>query len=235
MKQKKINLNMIISLVLALLAVVSLLGYTSSYFTASAKREGTLGFATMKVRFAYYYNDGEGTAYYPQDNQGKQIKDKISLYPANTAAIQRGVAFGVSPDPVGSAVQDLTIHNMNGSCSAYVRFWINAYVIQGDKQLETNYGQYFTLNSSSSDVVTTDEGKAKTETVYCLKKALAASTHISIGSTITMSTSAPDSLMGETLRIDICMDAIQSANVVKSVYDDDPKGYYSGWDFITEN
>lgn len=221
MKQKKINLNMIISLVLAMLALVSLVGYTHSYFTASAKREGTMGFATMSVRFAYYYNG----SYYPQYNE----KNQISLYPAGTSAIQRGVAFGLSPDPAGSPIDGLAIHNMQNSCSAFVRFWVNAYVIKDGELEETNYGQYFTLNITG-DVTFTDAGTKRTESVYCLKTALDATKYRYIGATVTMSTSAPDDLMGETLRIDICMDSVQSANKAHlSVFKEDAKGFYSGW------
>ena len=225
MKQKKINLNLIISLVLAMLAVVSLVGYTHSYFTASAKREGTMEFATMCVRFAYYHNDD----YFPVDEDEYDVKAKISLYPAGIAAIQRGVPFGVSPTSAGSPVENLAIHNMKDSCSAYVRFWINAYVIKDGEQEETNYGQYFTLNTTD-DVALTNAGAKRTQAVYCLKEALGENKYKYIGATLTMSTSAPDSLMGETLRIDICMDSVQSANGAHlSVYKDDTKGYYSGW------
>ena len=227
MKQKKINLNMIVSLVLAILAVVSLVGYTHSYFTASAKREGTMGFATMSVRFAYYYVDEDNNgSYYPLYEE----KNQISLYPAGTSAIQRGVPFGLSPNPAGSPITNLAIHNMKNSCSAFVRFWINAYVIKNGEQEETNYGQYFTLNIVEADVATTDAGTNKTESVYCLKTALDATIYRYIGATVTMSTSAPDELMGETLRIDICMDSVQSANKAHlAVFKEDAKGYYSGW------
>lgn len=225
MKQKKITLNMIISLVLAMLAIVSFIGYTNSYFTASAKREGKMEFAIMSVRFAYYY----GSGYLPKDDEGDNVKEQISLYPANTAAIQRGVAFGVSPDPQGTAVQNLAIHNMAGSCNAYVRFWINAYIIKDNQQDSTNYGQYFTLNKTS-DVDFTNAGTGRKQSVYCLKRALREDEYVYIGATLTMSTTAPDSLMGETLRIDICMDSIQADNGAHLIeYKNDAKGYYSGW------
>ena len=230
MKQLKINLNMIISLVLAILAVVSVIGYTNSYFTASAQRDGTLNFATMNVRFAYYYKDGDTTKYYPQNQQEKPAKTQINLFPAGKAAIQRGVAFNVSPTKEGKAVENLAIHNMDTSCNAFVRFWIDAYVIKDGEQLDRNYGEFFTLNTTS-DVKLTDSGSARTQSVYCLKEALTVGEYRYIGATLTMSTSAPDNLMGETLRIDICMDSVQADNdVYVSVYNNDDKGYYSGWE-----
>ena len=227
MKQRKINLNTIISLVLAVLAVVSFLGFTNSYFTASASRNGKMNFGTLNVRFVYYGNigDGEGDAYHPLD----EGKSTIQLFPATVVAIQRNVPFNFSVIKEGSPIDLLAINNMSGSCDAYVRFWIDAYV-DGD---QTNYGEYFTLNYESDAVVKTNAGTKQLRSVYCIKEAISSTenSYVSIGSQMTLSADAPDTLMGETIKIYISLDAVQVANGAfssDSGFNDD-KGYYSGW------
>ncbi len=231
MKQRKISLNTLISLALVVLAVVSFLGFTSSYFTASATRKGNMAFANMNLRFACYYNDGGGDAYHPLENGKGQIK----LFPAETSAIQRGVEFKLSSKSGGEAIKYLSIHNMDGSCAAYVRFWIDAYV--ENDETKTNYGKYFTLNHRE-DVTTTNAGAGRddSKTVYCFKEALEKTGgpgYYRIGETITMSTSKEvDHLMGESITIYIRMEAVQAnKEACLSVFGkaDDTKGYYSGW------
>ena len=233
------NAKVLISLVLLVLAFCCSFNITNSYFTASSNRSGTLQFSDLNVKFLAMDDDFN-------------IVDEsstITLYPMASAII-RGQAFSLSLT-AGSdqdAIGRIAIRNTTNSISAYVRFWIDAYIMTdsatGAVDTTTNYGEYFLLNPGNTNSVRGGSANANaTEGDWCyyVKNVMnpfvvgggAQNTTVYLGNTLELSSSASDevfdALVGNQIKISINLEAVQSANSAYSSAFNDEKGYYSTW------
>ncbi len=229
--------KILLTVTLIVLAFCCSFGVTNSYFTASSSRSGNLTFHNLEVKFKAV------------DSQGATLSEAspIILYPM-TAAIIRGEAFNLSlTENNQTAIGNLAVANTEESIEAYVRFWIDAYIVDSTKpegvDTKTNYGEYFLLNYNADSV---SKGEAKNPTVatesswcYYVKGILVPKgsedgySSINIGNTLTLSETVTDEifseLVGHQLRISITLQAVQSANgAVRSEFND-VKGYYTRW------
>ena len=230
MKTKTINLKTIVSLVLLMIAVFGAVNISYSYFTSKASKSGEVNMGSLSVSFCY--------------NLSNTIYDSISLV-ADTASIDRGEAFGLKTlnEATGNyiTINNLQIINGSNSCDAYVRFWIDAYIIndEGEKISDDNYGKYFALTRPNL-MPSENNFTRDTKDPYCyfVEKGLKAGIGINLGKELTLkdiseTDTVPIIMLGKKLLIKISFDAVQKANKafesVFAVTEEDPKGYYSGW------
>lgn len=236
MKTKKSKI--LITLVLLVLAVVCAVNVTYSYFTSTAIADGDIVFGDLNVRFAYRAGDN----ILPTD------KTTISLYPVS-GTIEREVPFQLSLTEGGSAMENLIIQKYANTCACYVRFWVDAYVMDevknGDETTyvvnkTVNYGRYFFLTANES-YYTKSGGSVSDSWCYFIVPKFPdnSSVSISLGNTLVLKDvstleedKVPVTLLGEKLKITLTLEAVQSANkAYKSVFGDsgDIYGYYSSW------
>ena len=240
MKQQKKYINLIVSLAMVLLAVVSVMSVTSAYFTASANRSGELNFATLDVGFAYYTKVKNGDIVEASDSAtstggGTNV---LNLYVFNGAIVQRGIPFEISlARDATEAIHSLAIENFTNSCSAYFRFYINAYMIAEDVADETeNYGEYFELDLQGYDNVLTGDANVSypqdvmnKKPTYFYKNALSEGAVMKICSKLVLSTRTPAHLLGEKFKLTMTLEAVQSQNeAFKSAFADE-RGYCNKW------
>lgn len=228
MKQQKKHINLFVSLVLFLLAVVSVVSVTSAYFTSTANQTGKLGFATLKVGFAYYTKDNNGNASDSPTPTGGGT-NVLDLYVLDGAIVQRGVPFELTLTENGTkAIHSLAIQNLENSCSAYFRFYINAYIVKNNVADETNnYGQYFELDLTGYDNVLT--GGSDNKPTYFYKEAISGGDTMKICSKLILSKNALANLLGEEFKLTMTLEAVQSQNeAFKSAFADE-RGYCSSW------
>ena len=242
MKQQIKTLNILITIVLCIVALLSLTNVTYSYFTANAQitneKNGQVNdkFDNLDVKFAY-----------KKDNQNIEVAttNSIVLYSAG-GPIQREVAFEFALTQGGKAIYSLSIINTDG-CDCYVRFWIDAYVVKNGVADKTeNYGKYFFLDDSAIDPETeekvfTREGGSLGNNSWCYFFTGALPSNLSdgrlIGNTLRLddvsaTDEVPVDLLGEELQITISLEAVQAANdAYLYVFGktDDTMGYYTGW------
>lgn len=229
--------KMLLTLTLIVLAFCCSFGVTNSYFTASSSKSGNVEFEKLDVKFKAV-------------NEQDAVLDEsstITLYPM-TGAIIRGEAFNLSLTETNqTAIGNIKIANTEESIEAYVRFWIDAFIVDESKpegvDTTTNYGQYFLLNYDADYV---SKGGAKNLTVatesdwcYYLQYELVhegaelGDSSLNIGNTLTLSETVTDEtfseLVGHQLRISITLEAVQRANGAVRFEFNDEKGYYTGW------
>ncbi len=227
MKQSSKHFNIVVSLTLIVLAVVSAISVTWSYFTASTTKKGEMQFSDLQVQFAYYQSDDSGFATATEGTT-------IPLYVAKGETVERNKPFELASTVGGTAIGDIAIFNPSTSCSAYVRFWIDAYILdENDAPIKTNnYGKYFSFNFNS-DVALANAGSKRTNNnvIYCYKGVIVGSDTSAkpIGASITLVESAPVTLLGEELQLFMTLEAVQSANNAAEEAFDDAKGYYQTW------
>ena len=188
MKTNAKSFKLICTLVLLMLAVLGFVNITYSYFTATAKKDGEFNLGAFSVKFATL-NEGSLTT----------VENNIRLYPS-VSVIKRGESFGLMTGngTTNVALDDLQITNGSG-CGAYVRFWIDAYVITNATQnpvaVDTtiNYGKYFALtrpnvggnsnNFSRVDVIQQDSTSGEysvQQTYYYIEKVLGSGYSLSL-------------------------------------------------------
>ena len=148
MKKVSKSVKLFTTLALLVLAFFSAINVTYSYFTASTKSNGTLNFPDMQVNFVYWTSNSESKTV---------TTSTLTLYPVeevstgvyDTCAISRGNSFLVSLTEKGTPINDLGIKNAATSCESYVRFWIDAYIVNNSGGIisSTNYGRYFDQNT----------------------------------------------------------------------------------------
>ena len=114
------NSKVLITLVLLALAFFCSFHVTHSYFTATTNESGNINFADLDVRFV---SDNMPNGSYTQDNLYT-----LNLYPVG-GTIARGQEFKLTATENGAAISSLRIKNMANSSTAYVRFWIDAYIV----------------------------------------------------------------------------------------------------------
>ena len=229
MSRSRRKLNILITLVLLMLAVLSVVGAVSSYFSASTHKDGQLNFSRLSVEFAYKDDKGQ----LKKINNGSEL-GTLTLYP-NVETVIRNEPFKLKVEGATDAISSILIMNNENSCSAYVRFWIEAYIVDSNGDLGTkNYGKYFLLSDSSA--YTKQNSSVSGADCYYVINAISAENNVDLGNQLKISDltgdSIPDDLLGAKLKVTISFDAVQSANgAFKSVFgaQDDKKGYYTDW------
>jgi len=133
--------KILLTLTLLVLAFCCSFNVTTAYFTASSTRSGQLKFPNLDVRFLTL-------------NENDQISNQsqtIMLHPIG-GTIVRGQRIEVSLTEASEnktqvPVKNITIRNMENSIPAYLRFWIDAYVVTnpetGEVDTSKNYGNIF--------------------------------------------------------------------------------------------
>ncbi|MBQ8615091.1 MAG: hypothetical protein IJ415_00800 [Clostridia bacterium] len=241
------NSKLLITLVLLALAFFCSFNVTYSYFTATAKESGSLTFSDLDVRFIYM-DASDSTlpsGEYTQDNLYT-----INLYPVG-GTISRGQEFQLSATENGSAISNLAIRNMTNSTTAYVRFWIDAYIVTSTTTNEdgtinysldtsTNYGKYFFLvNPQEGSIDRGSCNSGATEGSWChylmgpIYSYGKPSSTYTLGNTLIMkdiseTDAVPPAVLGSQLKITISLQAVQTAHEAFKTEFDDAKGYYSG-------
>ena len=229
MKQAKKHFNLFVSMALLLLAVVYLTNITYSYFTTSHNAGGSIAFSDLDVQF-YYKQTAESDAVTKEESS-------IELYSA-TGAIAIGSPFQLSLTAGGTAVNHIGIQATQNSCDAYVRFWIDAYVVNQDKSLDktVNYGKYFLLPEPESCPYTNSNSSVSNSTCYFGLDSITNRRGLDLGNTLTLTDldndPVPVEILGETIQITISFEAVQKANqAYLSAFGDvdDTKGYLKSW------
>ena len=233
MKTKINGFKIIVSLVLLIIAVISFINVSYSYFSSSASKAGQMSMGDLDVSFVY-----QAAGSIPNT-----VSNSVTLVSA-TDTIDRGTACGLkiwnSQKNEFSQISYLQIINEEDSCDVYVRFWIEAYVLKsGVADTSKDYGKYFALTRPDTLPSVNNFTRATSEPYcYYIEKSLASDEYISLGNELTLqdiSTAdpVPTKLLGEELQIRISFEAVQKANeAFKSVFkvtNEDKKGYYSGW------
>ena len=237
MKQVNKKSSVFITLVLLILAVVCLYNVTYSYFTATSTISGDTTFGNLNVQFGCYDEDGNIIDVYSDST--------LYLYSAS-GTIERGQPFQISLTSGGDAIQNLYVQNYTSNTMCYVRFWIDAYVVEsstpnGDGTTAyvvdktTNYGKYFLFTPNES-VFTRTGSSVSGSTCYFFKSALGLYAG-NIGNELTLTDlsetdTVPATLTGEQLQISISFEAVQRANnAYLSAFGEigDTKGYLTSW------
>ena len=229
MKQRTISYKLLLTLVLLIIAVLCVTNVTYSYFTSTSNTNGQVSFSDLNVRFVY--REKEDSSLMPSDSS------TIQLYSAS-GPIQREVPFQFALTSGGTAIEYLRIQNMLGSCECYVRFWIDAYVVKnGVVNTSVNYGKYFFLANETH--YTRTNSSVENSWCYFFTESMTASATSSrtLGNTLVLkdisaTDTVPVTLLGETLKISISLEAVQKANqAYLSVFGDadDTRGYLTSW------
>ena len=228
--------KLITTLTLFLLALLCTINVTISYFTATATSSGGLVFGNLDVRFTVNCKEGNATNTYPSnlDNYSQDNLYTIDIYPL-TGFIPRGQSFEFSYGSQKLTVSDLSIRNMSGSCESLVRFWIDAYIKEGETLGSKNYGKHFTFDDIDSKIIarggTGDYISDDAQKCYFIKYILDNTAPVNLGNSLQISDDLPDEVLGKQLQITISLEAIQYENKAYSKVSgfNDQKGYYSGW------
>ena len=242
MKQSKKHLHTFATFVLLVFALLCITRVTYSYFTATAKKSGSMSFSTIDVSFMYY-EDVNGFNSVTVAKQANGQANSLKIVPS-TGTIARGVPFEFNLASSGARIYNLSIQS--GGCDVYVRFWIDAYIKTGNTLGTTNYGKYFLLEEGASKPYTKQNSSSLSSTCYYGKIRLGDDTEngiyptLTLGNTLTLSDlyddmsgelsdAVPVELMGEQLEISISFEAVQAANKAYSSVFNDTKGYYKSW------
>ena len=228
MKEINKHSKLAIMLVMLLLAILGIVNVTYSYFTSTSNSAGEMVFGDLNVKFVY--QTGSSDSYISTQNEAV-----LELYSA-TGTIARGVPFQLALTAGGAAIKTVAMQNSATSCDAYIRFWIDAYVVKDDVvDKSVNYGKYFLLNTST--YYTNNGSSVAGSTCYFGVEPMSASYVLDIGNTLTLTDlsatdTVPAQLLGEQIQITISFEAAQVANNgFIAAFDQvgDTKGYYTGW------
>lgn len=232
MKKATKSVKLITTLTLLVLAFFSVINVTYSYFTASAKSNGTLNFPDMQVNFVYLTNETSSPNVVTTSTLTLYPVEEVSTGVYDSCAISRGNSFLVSLTEKGAPIRDLGIKNSATSCESYVRFWIDAYIVNSSGSIisNTNYGKYFLLPTNR--FYTNTGSSVAGSWCYFTEYAMSSNYEIDFGNSITFAEDAPVELLGKKLKITISFEAVQKANeAYLSVFGKtgDTKGYYTLW------
>lgn len=210
-KHAKISLTLIL-LVFAFLCVFNV---TYSYFTSTTKIQGTGKFAGLEIQFVYY--DSAGSL------EDDYVGEMLTLYPV-PKVIARNEAFEFSLTPDGEIIDGLAIRNPESSSPCYVRFWIDAYLLDenGDPDKTENFGKYFLLEQNDA-FYTNKNSSSQTAWYYYVIDAIEPtdSDSIVLGNQLTLSDLnvgeanedlVPARILGEKMIITISVQAVQATN-----------------------
>ena len=242
MKKVSKNAKLITTLALLVLAFFCSFNLTYAYFTASATLPGTLNFSDVDVRFVVLDTvDGKDT--YLPTNQDSYTQDSlytISLYPTEDT-IPKGTPFTFSYSNVegASPIKQLAIQNMDNSTSVYVRFWIDAYIKDGETlKTDINYGKYITLpindefyTRGEGAYAGSNAGELATWCYYLINPIIEGGDEdtVNLGNTLTIDENIPDDVLGNQLQITISLQAVQEANDAYLSAFNDARGYCLEW------
>lgn len=224
MKKAKFNSKILMSLILLALAFFGVFNVTYSYFTSTAFKDGTLDFPDINVQF-YYREAGDIVFLTTLSTQ---------LYPLTTT-IARGETFQVSSSPTSEAINAIGIQNMEGSCDVYIRFWLDAYIVDanGNPTSQTNYGKYFLFTELiDNSFIKNEGGSVAGSWCYFILESQSAGDGAEFGNSLKLSEDAPAEMLGKSIRINLSFEAVQQANqAYLSVFgqEGDTKGYFMGW------
>lgn len=238
MKKVSKGTKIITTLVLLVLAFLCSLNVTISYFTATSSLPGELVFGGLDVRFCAVGKDTKNDASVELPNNQEDYTQN-NLYTIMVSPlldyIPRGQSFEFSYDIEGFELERLIIRNMDGSCNAYVRFWVDAFVKTGNTLGTTNYGQYFTFDDiDNREVVKGGVGKnigTEADSCYFVTFIMDDKSVVKLGNSLVLSEDIPDDVLGCQLQISISLEAIQAENgayLTESGFNDE-KGYCSEW------
>lgn len=231
MKKVLKHTKIVTSLLLLVLAFFGVVNVTFAYFSSSDSASGTHTFDTLDVEFMY----DNGTTIQSVTTNTLEL---VSI----SGPIQRGVTFnlGVKPEKDGDnpvAVEDIIIRTKEKSCDCYIRFWIDAYIVNSDQTLGTvNYGKYFVLPENYA--IANQGSSASGSWCYYAINIQGAESELGIGNALTLQDLnvgeenedlVPVNLLGEKLKITISFEAVQEANNAFSHVFNDEKGYFTGY------
>ena len=241
MKHKTLNIRVLITLFMLLITVICVTNVTYSYFTSSASTNGDITFGNLQLVFEYKIKNV---------STPKQLTNskKLSLEPID-GLIQRETAFGVKILGEADELDYLRIYNTS-STDCYLRFWIDAYIVNTEMVDEVeigvvdktiNYGKYFhfpsvpSSTSTISEIVRKDVSKEETSPAwYFIKSPLSQNSYVELGKTLILKDNSVDdvvplSLLGENIKITVSYEAVQTTNeAFKSVFDDG--NYHPKWE-----
>ena len=206
-KNKKTNIvGIIIALMMVFLCAINV---TYAYFTTQHSVQSTGNFPYMSVMW------------YIDKTQQLTEETTISITPS-IDKINRGDSFTF--ENTGAVSIYVT------GVSAYVRFWVDAYVVtdvsQGTIDTSQNFGKYFELDIDANEVARYQKAS---NNIYYMIQPISNSAQ-QVASSITFALNSPDILMTKTLQISISFDAVQAQNKAYKKVFDDSKGYYADWE-----
>lgn len=228
MKASIKSLKIVMSLILLVIALLCSFNVSLAYFTANAEKNETIKFGDLNVRFSYRAIQGGGV----QNIEG----DVLELYSAS-GTIERGVPFQLSVTNGGDPIGAIVIQNTSNSCDCFVRFWIDAYIVDqyGEIIETTNYGKFFEVTDLISLVEkgNSTNNSAQTDSCYYYKRSLTTGESVNIITKLTLkdtlSESVPAQLLGEKVRLFVSFDTVQTANGAYLLEFNDEKGYLNSW------
>lgn len=226
MKSCSKNTKLITTLIVLTLLFLCAVNITFSYFSASAKVTCSVTLPNFEFKCAYKIKNNNTTKYVDST--------QLEIYPAESQ-IHRGSVFTVNViDGEESVEVDYIGCSSRGTKKAYVRFWIDAYVVR-DGELDTtiNYGKYFLVgyqdggNFLESQEMFEDSFSKSNDTYFMIDAV--SSGFSTCFKYVQLSPSAPVEMLGESLRVFVTMQGVQIENeAYKSVFDDE-HGYCEEW------
>lgn len=191
-----------------------------AYFTSRSYVVGDTNFSTLEVGWVYRKESTSSAI---------DIANSSTINPV-LSSINRGEAvnFKIGSDSVNS----LGFRTLDGSTSAYVRFWVDAYIVDSTNSDGTlnlgsvNYGKFFQIMISG--VVPESSERTQGSNSNIIYYASVSGTSWCIGS-IKLLETAPIDLLSKEVSLSISFEAVQSSNeAFKSVFND-WKGYSDSW------
>ena len=246
MKKVGKDVKILTTLVLLVLAFLSVFNITYSYFTATANIDGNLNFARLDVRFTYEIGNTETVL----DNTSAVPLQVVPILENNKTTLSRGETFTFGIDGGNDTVNEIDSlyvkhnpedANMEDFADCYVRFWVDAFeIINTNGNItygKTNFGKYFLFDDGQGDNYITNKNNSKANSwCYFSKFALTAgdvsSTKVDsvyLGNTLTIDPNAPVDMLQKALKITISFEAIQTANSAHTSGFNDDRGYYKNW------
>lgn len=191
-----------------------------AYFTSRSYVVGDTNFATLDVGWIYRKESGSSAI---------DIANSSTINPV-LSSINRGetVSFKIGGDSVNS----LGFKTLEGSTGAYVRFWVDAYIVDSTNSDGTlnlgsvNYGKFFQLMISG--VVPESNYSEENPPLNIVYYTSVSGMSWCIDS-IKLLEEAPIDLLSKEVSLSISFEAVQSSNeAFKSVFND-WKGYSDSW------
>lgn len=223
LKHTKITIMLIVLMLLFLCAI----NITYSYFSATGKVTGSGNLHSLTLTCHYWDNNG---------NQIDTSSGQLQIYPVS-GVLTRGTAFKLKQNASDTESNITNIGYTLTGTQAFVRFWIDAYIVKdGEVDESVNYGEYFLAGRLSSSSFTemqvfNSSLYAKENNTYFVVSARNAASY-DIFDSLKFDESAPNEILGETIRIFVTFEAVQTANqAFKQVFDDE-RGYISDWEEV---
>lgn len=218
-KQSKL-IGLVVLLTMIVLFAVNV---SYAYFSVVNQVSGDTAFGANSVMLGYNHGVLEST-----DITSTSLV-VYPVYPNGNLTLNRGESFTLK-DGNNIAMKSVYFKAVNGS--SYVRFWIDAYVVEDDVvNTSENYGRYFDfiLTYADSFESKTITSGSLTRKMYYVKQSLSTNSILTFASGMKMLESAPVSILDKSIRITINFDSVQAENGAYKVVFDDNWGYGSDW------